>query len=61
MMEEWPWRVWGGLTSALWVREGVSIRITEEVEVRGFRLTGCGLLCSCAQDDAVEDGNAVLM
>lgn len=29
--------------------------------MRDSRLTGCGLLCSCAQDDAVEDGNAVLM
>ena len=31
------------------------------LRVRVLRLTGCGLLRSCAQDDAVEDGNAVLM
>lgn len=39
-------------------------RYTDEGEgmrVRDFGLTGCGLLCSCARDAAVEDGNAVLM
>ena len=39
-------------------------RYTEDdggMRVRTFGLTGCGLLCSCAGDAAVEDGNAVLM
>ena len=59
MREEWPWRIGGGLTSALWLRGGVNIGIWRGVRVRDVGLTGCGLLCSCAQDDGVEDGNAV--
>ena len=42
------------------MRGGVNIGIQGRERVRDCRLTGCGLLCSCAQDAAVEDGDAVL-